>query len=90
AKRRDISTQFLTEAAVLSLCGGAIGVGLGWFIVSISARVLANMGIPIPAIVPGDVIALAVGVAIFVGLVSGIYPAIRAARLDPIEALRHE
>lgn len=90
AKRRDISTQFLTEAAVLSLCGGAIGVGLGWVIVRISARVLANMGIPIPAIVPGDVIALAVGVAIFVGLVSGIYPAVRAARLDPIEALRRE
>ena len=90
AKRRDISLQFLIEAAVLSLCGGAVGVGLGWLIVRISAGVLANMGIPISAIVPGDVIALAVGVAIFVGLVSGIYPAIRAARLDPIEALRHE
>ncbi len=90
AKRRDISTQFLTEAAVLSLCGGAIGVGLGWLIVRISAGVLANMGLPFPAIIPGDVVALAVGVAIVVGLVSGIYPAIRAARLDPIEALRHE
>ena len=90
AKRRDILTQFLTEAAVLSLCGGAIGVGLGWLIVRVSADALANMGTPIPAIVPGDVIALAVGVAIFVGLVSGIYPAVRAARLDPIESLRHE
>ena len=90
AKRRDISTQFLTEAAVLSFCGGAIGVGLGWIIVRVSAGALANMGLPFPAIVPSDVIALAVGVAILVGLFSGIYPAVRAARLDPIEALRHE
>ncbi|GAH60703.1 unnamed protein product, partial [marine sediment metagenome] len=90
AKRRDITTQFLTEATVLSFCGGAMGVGLGWLIVRVSANALANMGLPFPAIVPSDVIALAVGVAVFVGLVSGIYPAIRAARLDPIEALRHE
>ena len=90
AKRRDITTQFLTEATVLSFCGGAMGVGLGWLIVRVSANALANMGLPFPAIVPSDVIALAVGVAILVGLVSGIYPAIRAARLDPIEALRHE
>jgi len=90
AKRRDISTQFLTEAAVLSFCGGAIGVGLGWLIVRVSAGALASMGLPFPAIVPSDVIALAVGVAVFVGLISGIYPAVRAARLDPIEALRHE
>jgi putative ABC transport system permease protein len=90
AKRRDISTQFLTEAAVLSLCGAAIGIVLGWAIVKVSFRALADMGIPFPAVIPGDVVALAVGVAIFVGLVSGIYPAIRAARLDPIEALRHE
>jgi len=90
AKRRDILTQFLTEAATLSLCGGAIGVGLGWLIVKIFSVIAANIGFPFPALIPGDVIALAVGVSIFVGLVSGIYPAIRAARLDPIESLRHE
>lgn len=90
AKRRDILTQFLTEAAVLSLCGGAVGVALGWGIIKVSAGVLANMGFPFPAILPGDVVALAVGVAICVGLTSGLYPAIRAARLDPIESLRHE
>ena len=90
AKRRDILIQFLIEAAVLSLCGGAVGLGLGWLIVRVSAGVLAGMGLPFPAIVPGDVIALAVGVAIFVGLASGLYPAVRAARLNPIEALRRE
>ncbi len=90
AKRRDVLTQFLTEAAVLSLCGGAIGIALGWVIVRVSAGVLTDMGLPFPAMVPGDVIALAVGVAVIVGLVSGIYPAVRAARLNPIDALRHE
>ena len=90
AKRRDILTQFLTEAATLSFCGGAIGVGLGWLLVKIASIVATNMGFPIPAMLPGDVIALAVGVSIFIGLVSGIYPAFRGARLDPIESLRHE
>jgi putative ABC transport system permease protein len=90
AKRRDILTQFLTEAAMLSLCGGAIGVGLGWLIVKIISIISANMGFPFPTLISGDVIALAVGVSIFIGLVSGIYPAVRAARLDPIESLRHE
>ena len=90
AKRRDILMQFLTESATLSLCGGAIGVGFAWLIVKGMSAVAANFGFPFSAMVPGDIIALAVGVAIFVGLASGIYPAIRAARLDPIEALRHE
>jgi len=75
---------------VLSLCGGAIGVALGWGAIKISTGVLANMGFPFPAILPGDVVAMAVGVAICVGLASGLYPAFRAARLDPIESLRHE
>jgi len=90
AKRRDILMQFLTESATLSFCGGAIGVALGWLIVKIASVVAANFGFAFSAMVSGDVIALAVGVSILVGIVSGIYPAIRAARLDPIEALRHE
>jgi len=90
AKRRDILTQFLTEAAMLSLCGGAVGVGLGWLIVKIMSVFAATVGFPFPAIIQGDAIALAVGVSIFIGLASGIYPAVRAARLDPIESLRHE
>jgi len=90
AKRRDILTQFLTESAVLSLCGGAMGVALGWVIVKIATVVVANMGFPFLVTISGDVVALAVGVSIFIGLISGLYPAVRAARLDPIEALRHE
>jgi len=90
AKRRDILTQFLTEAAVLSFCGGIIGVALGWLIVRVAVAVMEGMGFPFSAVIPGDIIALAVGVSVFIGLASGIYPAARAARLDPITALHHE
>ena len=90
AKRRDILVQFLIEAATLGLCGGAVGVGLGWIIVKIMSVVATNLGFPFAARLPGNAIILAVGVSVFVGLVSGLYPAVRAARLDPIESLRHE
>jgi putative ABC transport system permease protein len=90
AKRRDILSQFLTESATLSLCGGAIGVALGWLVVKIASIISESAGFPFPAVIPVDVVALALGVSIFVGLASGLYPAVRAARLDPIESLRHE
>jgi len=90
AKRRDILIQFLVEAATLGLCGGAMGVGLGWIIVKIMSIVATNLGFPFSATLPGYAIALAVSVAISIGLITGLYPAIRAARLDPIESLRHE
>ena len=90
AKRRDILIQFLIEAATLGLCGGALGVGLGWIIVKIISDVATNLGFPFEAVLYGDAIALAAGVSIFIGLITGLYPAIRAARLDPIESLRHE
>jgi len=90
AKRRDILIQFLIEAATLGLCGGALGIGLGWIIIKIMSTIATNLGFSFTATLAGDAIALAVGVAIFIGLISGLYPAIRAARLDPIESLRHE
>jgi putative ABC transport system permease protein len=90
AKRRDILVQFLIEAATLGLCGGAVGVLVGWGIVKIISGIATNLGFPFSAMLSGDAILLAVGVSVFVGLVSGLYPAIRAARLDPIESLRHE
>jgi putative ABC transport system permease protein len=90
AKRRDVLVQFLIEAATLGLCGGALGVALGWIIVIIISAVATNLGLSIDAVIPGYAIALAAGVSIFVGLASGSYPAFRAAQLDPIESLRHE
>jgi putative ABC transport system permease protein len=90
AKRRDILVQFLIEAAALGLCGGALGVGVGWIIVKIMSVVATNAGFSFEAVLPGYAIVLAVGVAIFIGLGSGLYPAIRAAQLDPIQSLRHE
>jgi putative ABC transport system permease protein len=90
AKRRDILTQFLIEAATLGLCGGALGIVLGWIIVKIMSIIATNLGFPFTAMLSGSAIALAVGVSIFIGLISGLYPALRAAQLDPIESLRHE
>ena len=74
----------------MSLLGGVIGVLLGWILIKIASIVLASMGYPFPAMLPADIVAIAVGMAVFVGLASGVYPAIRAARLDPIDALHHE
>jgi putative ABC transport system permease protein len=90
AKRRDILIQFLIEAATLGLGGGALGIGVGWLIVKIMSIIATNLGFSFTAALSGNAIALAVGVAIGIGLISGLYPAIRAARLDPIESLRHE
>ena len=87
ATRRDILTQFLLEAALLSLLGGLIGIVLG---------LLAGMGIAAlipnfpPANVPIWVMLAAAGFSALVGLVFGIAPASKAASLDPIEALRYE
>jgi putative ABC transport system permease protein len=85
ARRRDIRFQFLLTAFALSLLGGVAGIVLGVGIADVVAA-WANW----PTVVTAGSIALSTGVSLAVGLVSGLYPAIRAARLDPIEALRHE
>ena len=85
AKRRDILSQFLVESATLSLFGAAIGIGLGLGL----AKVVAAIS-PLPASVAPWSIALALIVGAGVGIVAGMYPASRAARLDPITALRQE
>jgi len=88
AKRRDILLQFLTEAAMLSMAGGAIGIAGGWGLAWMISQVEAE-GFSLNAVVTPDIVILAVSVSIFIGVISGIYPAMRAARLNPIDALHY-
>jgi putative ABC transport system permease protein len=88
ARRRDILTQFLIEAIGLTGIGGILGILLGWGITVVVHNIPAAAGIPI-AITAGTV-AIAVGVSVAIGIVFGLYPAMRAARLHPIQALRYE
>jgi len=89
ARRRDILKQFLSEAVLLSAFGGGVGVFLGWGLAQLFERVSLNNQ-QIETLVTADVVSLAVGVAVAIGLFFGLYPAVRASRLDPIEALRYE
>jgi putative ABC transport system permease protein len=85
AKRRDINTQFLVEATVLTLAGGIIGVALGWGI----AYAVNALGVTQTQVSLGSVL-LAFGVSAAIGIVFGYYPARRASKLNPIDALRYE
>ena len=90
ARRRDILVQFLTESSLLSLIGGLIGIGLGWLIAFIVGKVAAATGTVFNPRVGLDSILLATLFSAAVGLFFGIYPANRAAGLEPVEALRYE
>lgn len=85
AKKRDISVQFLIEATMMTFISGIVGVALGWGI----AALLTKLGVVTVAVTWASVV-LAFGVAAFVGIVFGFYPARRAAGLKPIEALKYE
>jgi putative ABC transport system permease protein len=85
AQRRDILAQFMTEAIILCEIGGVIGVVLG-----IVGGNIVGLLMEVPAIIPWDWAAIGIGVCSLVGLIFGVYPAWKAATLDPIESLRFE
>ena len=90
AKRRDILLQFVFEAVLLTVSGGVLGILLGMGVSSLVSGVSLGEGATLQTVVSGDIATLAVAVSAAVGLFFGIYPASRASRLRPIEALRTE
>jgi putative ABC transport system permease protein len=88
ARRRDILSQFLIEAIGLTGIGGILGILLGWGITVVVHQIPAAANIPI--LITAGTVAVAVGVSVAIGVIFGLYPAMRAARLHPIQALRYE
>jgi putative ABC transport system permease protein len=91
ARDRDILTQFLGESVAITSAGAAVGVALGLSIAFATAAIMrAQTDAPVHAAVTPVTILGAAGLSVFIGLVFGLYPALRASRLSPIDAIRHE
>ena len=85
ARKRDIIMQFLSETLILTLCGGVLGMAVG----SLVPALVTYFGQMRTVITPASLI-MAFGISAAIGIAFGIYPAYRAANMDPIESLRHE
>jgi putative ABC transport system permease protein len=85
ALQRDVVAQFLLEAVLLSAVAGVLGIFLGALVIPLAATLNQGVALLAPSSIP-----LSLGLALLTGIVFGTYPAIRASRLDPIEALRYE
>ena len=85
AKQKDIVSQFLLESILISASGGLVGIVLGILAIPLAAALNQGVALLYPGSIP-----LAFGVAVLIGVVFGLYPALRASQLDPIEALRYE
>jgi putative ABC transport system permease protein len=85
ARTRDVLRQFLLEAVALTVTGGVVGI-----LVGIAASLLVGRFSPVPAAITGWSVALAFGVSVAVGVFFGVWPARRAARMQPVVALRYE
>jgi putative ABC transport system permease protein len=90
ARKRDILIQFLAESSLLSLIGGIVGILFGWLIAFVVGRIAVATGNNFTPLVSINSILLATIFSASVGLFFGIYPANRAAGLEPVEALRYE
>jgi putative ABC transport system permease protein len=90
ARKRDILLQFLTESSLLSLIGGMIGILFGWLIALAVGQIATATGNDFTPVVGTDAILLSTSFSAIIGLFFGIYPASRAAGLEPVEALRYE
>jgi len=86
AKGRDIFLQIIVESSVIGLGGGVLGLGGAFGLLRLLAKITEGENTPL--VEPGAIL-ISVGFAIFIGIVSGFYPALKASRLDPIEALRY-
>ena len=90
AKNSDILKEFLIEAVLLTLVGGVVGVLLGAFLAYLVAVIASYSGLAWDFVVPISGVIIGLSVAGGIGLIFGVFPARSAAKLDPIEAMRHE